>query len=172
MRGTRGSCAGCSGIERQTFSDRPCDTRQRTGTGRNQDFKQPRIIGPGLWSGAGGRSCRCLPRPEPEGGGAPEGAPLSSRLAAWRPERRDARLPALHRGAFRHPGPRFSSGARFGLKSRAPPRSVSEPVAGGRSAPGRVPGAARALCVRDTSRGRRTPLRLRTPPETPSIEQD
>jgi hypothetical protein len=54
------------------------------------------------------------------------------------------------------------------LHSQSAPPSVSEPVAGGRSASGRVPGAAREPCVRGTGRGRRILLRLRTPPETPS----
>jgi hypothetical protein len=71
------------------------------------------------------------------------------------------RPPALHRGALRTPGPRFAPAI-----VRSP--NVSGPAAGGRSASGRTPGAARALRVRDASRGRRTLLRLRTPPEAPS----
>src|SRR6185436_9799140 len=103
----------------------------------------------------------------------------SERPRGWSAKRRSWKYRTLRRGRpeGRTRATWRSIAAVFGVRGRAfrrrpeTPPSVSEPVAGGRSAPGRVPGAARAPCLRGTERGHRTPLRLRTPPETPSIEQ-
>jgi hypothetical protein len=89
--------------------------------------------------------------PGSEGGGAPRGATLfSSRLAAWVSDLRDTVASQRSTAAFLgHRGRAFRRGLGSHSRERRPP-SVSEPVAGDRSVPGRVPGAAREWGPRPT----------------------
>jgi hypothetical protein len=86
---------------------------------------------------------------------------------------RDARLPALHRGGFRLPGPRFSH--RYPASACASAGRGSDPASS--SQPGRSAWRAASLPPEATvtSRRRRTP-RLApptgSPPETPLNERD
>src|SRR5262245_37382242 len=85
---------------------------------------------------------------------------------------RDARLPALHRGGFRLPGPRFrlglpASAFRFGEHpdrlQRAPGSQVVVPGGRGPYLPGRR--------LRAAAAGRHTSLPFRMSPETPLKER-
>jgi hypothetical protein len=86
-------------------------------------------------------------------------APHQLHLAVPRPLRRTLRPAALHRGVLRRPGRAFGGFSRFAFGPQARPlsehrtlrasgaqaaRAVSQLLAGGPSAPGRSPGAARA----------------------------